>query len=158
MSKGGLKPGRQFVVGFMFDTLEPHANVLLCKKQRPKWQAGKLNGIGGEVKQGESIIQAMIREFREETGVRFDGWMYFCKMRYIEQETIHFFYGVGSVIHDCKTKTDELLVTQRVRDLAAYNDGCVSDLRWLIPMAFGMTKENCEYIETIKCGVIFPNA
>jgi 8-oxo-dGTP diphosphatase len=157
-NKGGITQGKEFVLGFMFDTLEPHAKVLLTEKLRPKWQAGKLNGIGGAMKPGETPIQAMIREFKEETGATFDGWAYFCTMRYVAQETIHCFYGVGSLIHRvCKAQTDEALNFQRVSELFYYDRGCVSDIRWLVPMAFGMANENCHYIEVIKCGVIVPN-
>lgn len=164
MSKPSISPGRQFVVGFMFDSIMPtEAYVLLTQKTRPKWQAGKLNGIGGELKPGESINQAMTREFKEETGIRFDEWVYFCKMRYIEQETIHFFYAFHPILHDCRKQTDEELVALHVKNVCAdlirpgVNASYVSDLRWLIPMAWQMDKENCEYIEVIKCGVIVPN-
>lgn len=42
--------------------------VLLIRKLRPAWQAGRLNGVGGKVEFGESPDEAMAREFREETG------------------------------------------------------------------------------------------
>lgn len=44
-------------------------NVLLIRKAKPDWQAGLLNGIGGKVEDGESIFQATVREFKEETGL-----------------------------------------------------------------------------------------
>lgn len=34
-----------------------------------KWWAGKLNGIGGSVEEGETILQAAERETEEETGL-----------------------------------------------------------------------------------------
>jgi 8-oxo-dGTP pyrophosphatase MutT (NUDIX family) len=39
------------------------------RKNRPHWQAGKLNGIGGKVEPGENADQAMVRETLEETSV-----------------------------------------------------------------------------------------
>ena len=70
-----------FVVGFAFnaDPL-PFTRVLMIRKLKPAWQAGKLNGIGGKIDQYtsdtidgelrlETPIQAMVREFHEETGV-----------------------------------------------------------------------------------------
>ena len=69
-----------FVVGFAFtpDPL-PYTRVLLIRKLKPAWQAGLLNGVGGKIDQYvqmdsqssrlERPIEAMVREFHEETGV-----------------------------------------------------------------------------------------
>lgn len=56
----------EYVLGFMFN--EDESKVLLIMKNRPAWQAGKLNGVGGKIEAGETPIQAMEREFAEETG------------------------------------------------------------------------------------------
>ena len=40
----------------------------VIKKERPVWQAGLLNAIGGHVEKGEYPVEAMQREFLEETG------------------------------------------------------------------------------------------
>lgn len=42
--------------------------VLLVRKKRPTWQAGRLNLPGGKIEEGETPLQAAIREFKEETG------------------------------------------------------------------------------------------
>lgn len=44
--------------------------VLLVTKNRPNWQKGKLNGIGGHIEKNESAIQAVTREVFEETNLR----------------------------------------------------------------------------------------
>jgi 8-oxo-dGTP diphosphatase len=63
-----------YVVGFMFS--KDKQFVALIRKNRPAWQAGKLNGIGGKVEDGEMPREAMSREFEEETGVwtSLDEW------------------------------------------------------------------------------------
>ena len=53
---------KEYVVGFMFSE-----EIL---KNKPDWQAGRLNGVGGKVEPNEYPDQAMVREFEEETGVR----------------------------------------------------------------------------------------
>lgn len=57
----------RYVVGFAFD--HTRDNVLLIRKLRPAWQAGRLNGVGGRMEYGEDSQSAMVREFEEETGL-----------------------------------------------------------------------------------------
>jgi 8-oxo-dGTP diphosphatase len=59
---------KRYVVGFCFDY--NHENVLLIRKNRPDWQVGRFNGLGGKIEKGESPLAAMGREFVEETGGR----------------------------------------------------------------------------------------
>jgi 8-oxo-dGTP diphosphatase len=59
---------KNYVVGFMFS--DDCRQVALIRKNHPEWQAGKLNGIGGKIKEGELPIDAMWREFGEETGYK----------------------------------------------------------------------------------------
>lgn len=59
---------RRYVLGFVFDS--GYHNVLLICKDRPSWQAGRLNGLGGKIEEGESPARAMERELREETAGR----------------------------------------------------------------------------------------
>lgn len=55
---------KSYCLGFVFYDRK----VLLLRKNRPKWQAGKLNGLGGHIEDNESPWSAMQREFQEETG------------------------------------------------------------------------------------------
>ncbi len=61
----------RYVVGFVFS--KDLSRVLLVLKNRPAWQNGKFNGIGGKIEADETAFEAMNREFVEET--YFDGWM-----------------------------------------------------------------------------------
>jgi 8-oxo-dGTP pyrophosphatase MutT (NUDIX family) len=56
-----------YVLGFAFTT--DKSQVVLIRKNRPDWQRGFWNGIGGVVQESESELDAMVREFKEETGV-----------------------------------------------------------------------------------------
>lgn len=58
---------QSYVLGFMFDPSKQR--VALIHKERPAWQKGSLNGIGGKIERGETPEAAMVREFAEETGV-----------------------------------------------------------------------------------------
>lgn len=84
---------QQYVCGFIFfqnvglpaqvtmDIVESKPdNVLLILKDRPDWQAGMFNGIGGKVERGEYPRAAMMRECKEESGLYIDKWHNFARM------------------------------------------------------------------------------
>jgi 8-oxo-dGTP diphosphatase len=48
---------------------DPPQEILLGMK-KARFGAGKYNGFGGKVEDGETIAEAAVREMREETGVR----------------------------------------------------------------------------------------
>jgi 8-oxo-dGTP pyrophosphatase MutT (NUDIX family) len=58
---------RGYVLGFYFS--EDLDKVLLILKNRPPHLANKLNGVGGKLEERETELDAMVREFKEETGV-----------------------------------------------------------------------------------------
>ena len=68
---------RKFVLGFLFDG---NGNVALIEKNRPEWQKGRLNGVGGQIEKGESPSQAIVREFQEEAGPEI-SWRQFCVLK-----------------------------------------------------------------------------
>jgi 8-oxo-dGTP diphosphatase len=70
----------QYVVGFMFNVQRTHVALIL--KEKPAWQRGKFNGVGGKIELGESALEAMVREFREETGheTNPETWLHYCNM------------------------------------------------------------------------------
>src|SRR5215208_5596620 len=61
-----------YACGFLFSP--DRQRVLLIRKRRPAWQAGKLNGVGGKIERDESPAEAMRREFREEAGLDVRDW------------------------------------------------------------------------------------
>jgi len=59
----------KYVCGFAFT--EDGKQVLLISKNRPEWQRGRLNGVGGKIESfDKSPAYAMVREFEEETGLK----------------------------------------------------------------------------------------
>ena len=57
----------KFVVGFAYNLKSD--KVLLIEKNKPEWQKGCLNGVGGKIEEYETPLKAMSRECREETGL-----------------------------------------------------------------------------------------
>ncbi len=62
----------RYVAGFLLDP--PGARVVLVRKNRPAFQRGLLNAVGGKIEGGESVEEAMRREFREEAGLDVAAW------------------------------------------------------------------------------------
>ena len=60
---------KKYVLGFMFSVVYNVPWVVLIQKARPDWQKGRLNGVGGKIEAGEYPVDAVVREFGEETGV-----------------------------------------------------------------------------------------
>jgi ADP-ribose pyrophosphatase YjhB (NUDIX family) len=67
----------EYVMGLAFTA--DLKNVALLRKKEPVWRAGKMDGLGGRVEEGETPEIAMVREFAEEGGVatNADQWIYF---------------------------------------------------------------------------------
>lgn len=125
----------QYVAGFMFEG----DRVALVVKNRPAWQAGRMNGIGGHVEEGESPEQAMVREFFEETGVSTstDDWKNFVRLEGNEF-AVDFFFTYGD-LSKIQSTTDEQIVMADVSTIRAENS--IPNLTWLIPMAKTMEFE-----------------
>lgn len=121
----------EYVVGFAFDTF---GKVALIEKNRPAWQAGRLNGIGGHVEPGEAPATAMRREFREETGTDLAGWELFAVMDF-PGARIHFYRLLNlapGVLDNLATTTDERVYVLWAHSLPG---SLIPNLSWLIPLA-----------------------
>lgn len=96
----------KFVLGFAFTQ---DARVVLIKKSRPSWQAGRYNGIGGHREPKEDSPDAMEREFFEETGVRIPApmWMLRGYMKAEKKWHCAVYTVTTTLVNHCKTITDE---------------------------------------------------
>ena len=124
----------RYVLGFMFNANLDQ--VLLLRKARPRWQVGRLNGVGGRIEGGERAFDAMVREFREETGIVTvdQNWLMFAEMRRDGQFEVECFATVGQVC-EARTVTDETLSILCVRDCHALRIDLVDNVPWLIALA-----------------------
>ena len=117
-----------YVAGFLFST--SGKQVALIQKTKPDWQKGKLNGIGGKIEEGETPLEAIRREFQEETGANVMEWRQFVEMRW-RDAVIHFFVAHGD--HGLTSITEEIVGWYDVDFL--FNAPTLPNLRWLVPMA-----------------------
>lgn len=117
----------KYVVGFLFDA---KGYVALITKNRPAWQKGRLNGIGGHIEPGESPEQAIVREFKEEAGCDGLNWRRFGVVKGSRYEVSC--YTTKSETVEIHTMTDEMVGWYSVNKLP---DNILPNLKWLIPLA-----------------------
>lgn len=145
----------QYVLGFAFSRNK--RDVLLIKKQKPEWQSGLYNGIGGKINEpNEAPIDAMKREFKEETGIfisqrtfmettgtpSFYGWEQFATI-YVNEHTVHCFRAYTNLIYQCTTNEIEEVSIHKVDKALNYN-AMIQNLKVLIPMALDESFIHCE--------------
>jgi 8-oxo-dGTP diphosphatase len=136
---------QQYVAGFLFDG----ENVVLVKKNRPKWQAGLLNGVGGHVEKFDvSNAEAMRREFREETGVNVGGWQEFATLSGKGFCVTFFYVNAPGLASQVASMTDEEIVVAPVAQIPTLNT--IPNLKWLIPMAQSMQFERSQSFTVIE--------
>lgn len=130
-----------YVVGFLFS--KGANSVALVNKLKPIYMKGMLNGIGGKINPWESKLNAMKREFKEETGVTTidTDWTQFCQYSIRRADgseyQLAFFYCYNDEhLHNVKTMEEEKIGVYEVEDVLTGNAGnFYHNLAWLIPMA-----------------------
>ena len=136
-----------YVCGYMFSP--DKSLVALIWKNRPDWQKGKLNGIGGKIEPEDVIknrfnaaLQAMQRKFFEETGVKTspNDWELFVTVgshpntpNEFKQDEVYYFRSFSANIYSIRRTTDEVPFVIPVKDVVLYPQ--VNHNQWLLPMA-----------------------
>jgi 8-oxo-dGTP diphosphatase len=130
----------KYVVGFAFS--EDLRTVALILKTHPEWQKGFLNGVGGHIEIGESPTQAMIREFKEETGCDTIHlqWSHYARMTGNNNDGLEFTCDcLATIIPDLflnvKSVTDEVIQFVHLGSLVNLSEKMIDNLPWLIMAA-----------------------
>ena len=119
-----------YVDGAMFS--EDFKKIVLVKKNKPTWQFGKLNFVGGKIEEYENCFEAMTREFFEETGLNIHENLWDFKITITSQYwTVYFFRAVGDVTQ-VKTMESEEIVVVDVAELPKLNT--VDNVKWITPL------------------------
>ncbi len=122
-----------YIIGFAYS--KDKSKLALIKKNRPAWQEGLFNGIGGKLERFDpSPADGITREFSEETGVFIPAknWKNFGLLMGPDYE-ITLFKTFTDDIFNVKSVTDEIV---HIFDTNAIPFAeCISNLAWIIPMS-----------------------
>ena len=129
---------RNYVLAFMVNATKNQ--ILLIKKKRPAFQAGKMNGIGGKIEGDETPVEAIIREVEEETGLKTTEyeWANFGEMRLPDGGKVHVFKTFRDDLENALSMTDEEVVVMDI-DYNVLKPLVMPNLIWLIDVAMDNT-------------------
>jgi len=120
-----------YVAGFLFN--DTKTQVALIRKNKPAWQAGKFNAIGGHIEMNERSRVAMVREFSEEAGVVLPWLDHFVTIAG-NWGSVKFYRTFDSfAFNKIESKTDEQIKIFGIEDIPWRE--CLPNLSWLIPFA-----------------------
>ena len=137
---------RQYVVGFIFSS--DHKLGLFIEKNRPAFQRGKLNGVGGRVEPDETATQAMVRECREECGLQTElaEWeLQFVLSEAGDEVSFYALWMTEGRLRKAIRLTDERLVIVNLTPAGHSANGhsdpesaqpFMFNLNWMIPLCF----------------------
>lgn len=131
-----------YVAGLLTDGFD----VSFVKKQRPAWQKGKYNLIGGKVEPGETFGEAMVREFEEETGVLVNSWSLFLTLSF-NGGVVAFYRArvLNMTIRRVRQMEDEEIVLLTTEELLQNPKSFLPNLQWIVPLGM-YTHDNYEPI------------
>lgn len=127
----GSAPHFVYVLALLFTP--DRQRVVLMRRSRPEWQAGRVNALGGKLLPGESAAAAASREVLEEAGVQVPEreWRETVVWR-DPVYRMHVLAAFHPAARMARTAEDQEVFLAGVRDLP---EEAIENLRWLIPLA-----------------------
>ena len=131
-------------LGFIFTP--DFSQVLLITKNRPDWQVGKINGLGGKCEEGETFKACISREVQEEANILISPrkWKEVASLNWQKWQVKVFTTVWPNSLDQISTTTDEKVEWFEVERLPT---NVMSNLRWLIPLSVdSLTNLNLEVV------------
>ena len=136
---------KKYTVGFIFN--KSHSKVLLVHKISPEWQNGKINGVGGKLEEGETSLDCIVREVREETSLKTkkNDWVLVGRIFGDDWFVDVFGATYNGKLSDAKKADKEEVEWFSVKSLP---DNVIKNLTWLVPVTLDkMLRNNFKEIE-----------
>jgi 8-oxo-dGTP diphosphatase len=121
--------GFDYVLALLFTA--DAREVVLVRKTRPAWQAGRVNALGGKLHPGEELFDAARREVEEEAGVDVERWEEFLVWRDPEYR-LRAVRAFDDVARLARTTEDQEVF---LADVSGLPLNVIDNLRWIIPLA-----------------------
>lgn len=135
---------QQYVAGLLFD--DTASRVALVLKNRPAWQAGQFNAVGGKIEEGEGPSDAMMREFAEEAGIEME-WDFQFVLGRADTYEVYFFAAFNTeALENVTTMEDEPIY---ILDPLNLPENVIFNIRWIIPLIMDQTVAKPEYFEDV---------
>lgn len=119
-----------YVLALLFTADRRH--VVLVRKTRPAWQAGRVNALGGKIMpDAETPVAGARREVLEEAGVDVGTWEEFL----VWDDPVYRMHALRAF--DAAAERAHTAEDQEVflADASALPPNVIDNLRWLVPLA-----------------------
>ena len=135
---------KNYVLGFLFNN--DFTQVMVIRKNKPQWQAGRMNGLGGHVEPQEPLAIAMRREFREESGQDVEGWSTFGRLHGADWQ-VFLYWAIKPEAMVCNVCDEGTVLPVFVDEL--HKHPVLPNLHYLIPMAINHAtrQDSCPYFD-----------
>lgn len=130
-----------YTLGFIFN--QNKDSIILIEKQKPAWQAGYYNGIGGKYSPDDiAPINTMIREAKEEIGVITlpEDWTQFAELSGTDFLIYCYYLINDDIFSNAESKESEKISKIQISNLIYYKR--IPNLSWLIPLALDSSVKN----------------
>jgi 8-oxo-dGTP diphosphatase len=122
-----------YVAGLMFNKLGTEVALVEKKKFPPgaDWSLTPYNAIGGKIEPNEFSYEAMLREFKEETGVSQPFWDKFLILEGSGWQ-VEFYKCFTDKVYNVRTMEEETIIVSSVTTILG---AVVPNMKWILPLA-----------------------
>ena len=134
---------KKYVCGFLFNS--DKSKIVLIRKNKPEWQKGKLNGVGGKIEINETPLAAMSRDAYEEMGVVTDKWDNFLTIDYKTCVVYFFRFSDDEYFDYARMRESEVIEKFELKHFP--HSEVIPNLNWIVNLALDPDISKAEAFE-----------